>query len=136
MTTLTSTQQEDIHTYINSQWDTTVIPTLCSYIKIPNVSPIFDDNWHTNGYLEEATTLLADWAKSIDMNCQVDVLHEPDRTPLIFIEIPPTEGQGEGKENTILMYGHLDKQPPLTEDWRDGLGPYVPVIEDGKVCLC
>ncbi len=30
------------------------------------------------------------------------------------------------------MYGHLDKQPEMT-GWRDGLGPWTPVIEDGKL---
>jgi len=31
------------------------------------------------------------------------------------------------------MYGHLDKQPPLTKSWNEGLGPYTPVIKDGKL---
>lgn len=32
------------------------------------------------------------------------------------------------------MYGHLDKQPPLdNKDWDGGLGPYTPVIKDGKL---
>jgi acetylornithine deacetylase/succinyl-diaminopimelate desuccinylase-like protein len=34
---------------------------------------------------------------------------------------------------TVLIYGHMDKQPPLTEFWREGLHPYNPVIQDGKV---
>lgn len=31
------------------------------------------------------------------------------------------------------MYGHMDKQPPLTDAWASGLGPYTPVIKDGKL---
>eukprot|EP01122_Echinamoeba_exundans_P003106 TRINITY_DN1325_c0_g1_i3.p1 TRINITY_DN1325_c0_g1~~TRINITY_DN1325_c0_g1_i3.p1 ORF type:complete len:384 (+),score=108.08 TRINITY_DN1325_c0_g1_i3:732-1883(+) len=31
------------------------------------------------------------------------------------------------------MYGHMDKQPPLTDAWAPGLGPYTPVIRDGKL---
>eukprot|EP01091_Cochliopodium_minus_P017608 TRINITY_DN6948_c0_g1_i2.p1 TRINITY_DN6948_c0_g1~~TRINITY_DN6948_c0_g1_i2.p1 ORF type:complete len:384 (-),score=120.37 TRINITY_DN6948_c0_g1_i2:14-1165(-) len=31
------------------------------------------------------------------------------------------------------MYGHLDKQPPLTGEWEEGLGPYTPVIRDNKL---
>lgn len=31
-----------------------------------------------------------------------------------------------------MLYGHLDKQPPLLP-WAEGLGPYKPVIKDGKV---
>jgi len=34
---------------------------------------------------------------------------------------------------TIFYYGHYDKQPPMTEGWRKGLGPYTPVIEGDKL---
>ena len=30
------------------------------------------------------------------------------------------------------LYGHLDKQPEMT-GWRDGLGPWTPVLEDDKL---
>lgn len=30
------------------------------------------------------------------------------------------------------MYGHLDKQPPMLP-WAEGLGPYEPVIKNGKL---
>jgi len=30
------------------------------------------------------------------------------------------------------MYGHFDKQPPF-EGWREGFGPTIPVLEDGKL---
>ena len=30
------------------------------------------------------------------------------------------------------MYGHLDKQPEMV-GWREDLGPWMPVIEDGKL---
>jgi len=36
-------------------------------------------------------------------------------------------------KDTVLLYGHLDKQPPLTESWDEGLGPYTPVLKDGKL---
>ncbi len=32
----------------------------------------------------------------------------------------------------MLLYGHLDKQPEMT-GWRDGLGPWQPKYEDGKL---
>ncbi|HEX6320808.1 MAG TPA: M20/M25/M40 family metallo-hydrolase, partial [Burkholderiales bacterium] len=32
----------------------------------------------------------------------------------------------------ILVYGHLDKQPEMT-GWREGLGPWTPKLEDGKL---
>ena len=39
------------------------------------------------------------------------------RTPLIFIEIPGTA------TGTVLMYGHLDKQPEMV-GWAEGTGPW------------
>ncbi|WP_019216480.1 M20/M25/M40 family metallo-hydrolase, partial [Legionella tunisiensis] len=50
----------------------------------------------------------------------------PGRTPLLFMEVP-------GKvEQTVLLYGHLDKQPEMT-GWQEGLGPWQPVIRDGRL---
>ena len=48
------------------------------------------------------------------------------RTPVIFIDIP-----GAGAE-TVLLYGHLDKQPEMT-GWAEGTGPWEPVLKDGKL---
>ena len=50
----------------------------------------------------------------------------PKLTPLIFIEIP-----GDARE-TILLYGHLDKQPEMS-GWREGLDPWQPVIEGDRL---
>ena len=48
------------------------------------------------------------------------------RTPLIYMEIPGTG------DDTVLLYGHLDKQPEMT-GWRDGLSPWTPVREGDKL---
>jgi len=45
------------------------------------------------------------------------------------VDVPATDG----RDKTVLMYGHMDKQPPLTQDWREGLHPYIPVIENGRL---
>ena len=57
---------------------------------------------------------------------QCEIVRLPGRTPLIFMDIP-----GDN-DDTILMYGHLDKQPEMV-GWADGLGPWVPVIKDDKL---
>ena len=49
----------------------------------------------------------------------------PGRTPLIFIDVP-------GSGDTVLLYGHLDKQPEFT-GWHEGLGPWEPVIRGGRL---
>ena len=50
----------------------------------------------------------------------------PGRTPLIYMEIPGDV------DATVLLYGHLDKQPEMT-GWRDGLGPWEPVINGDRL---
>jgi hypothetical protein len=52
---------------------------------------------------------------------KLEVVRMDGRTPVLFIEVPPT---GNSKE-TVLMYGHLDKQPEMV-GWREGYGPWVP----------
>jgi len=47
---------------------------------------------------------------------------------VIFIEVP---GTGTG-DDTVLLYGHLDKQPEMS-GWWDGFGPWKPVIKDDKL---
>ena len=32
----------------------------------------------------------------------------------------------------MLLYGHLDKQPPM-HGWSEGLGPWTPVVRDGRL---
>ncbi len=54
----------------------------------------------------------------------------PGRTPLIVVEVPPTGGGAA--DDTVLLYGHLDKQPEM-EGWREGLGPWTPVLEGDRL---
>lgn len=112
---------------ITQQWDNDIIPQLVNYIKIPNKSPMFDPNWEENGYMSEAMNLLINWCKKQPIKDQkMQLLEEKGRTPLLLIDIP---GQ---IEETILLYGHMDKQPEMV-GWREDLGPWKPVIEDGKL---
>jgi acetylornithine deacetylase/succinyl-diaminopimelate desuccinylase-like protein len=111
-------------TSIDDVWTRSAVPTLERYIRIPNQSPLFDPNWKRNGYMQQAVKLARDWVEQQGFRAEV---HEIEgRTPLLFVEV---EGDAS---STILMYGHLDKQPPMT-GWETGLGPWTPVLRDGKL---
>lgn len=119
--------QQSVQAFVDGKWDDEIVPELVEYIRIPAKSPAFDPDWEENGYIEQATQHVFDWCARQDvagMTCEIVRL--PGRTPLIFMEIP-----GEG-DDTVLMYGHLDKQPEMT-GWADDLGPWKPVIKDGKL---
>ena len=81
--------------------------------------------------MEEAVQLVREWcaARPID-GLTVDVHRIPGRTPLIVAEVPASNPALA--ERTVLLYGHLDKQPEMT-GWRDGLGPWTPVIEGDRL---
>src|SRR5262249_57254284 len=61
---------------------------------------------------------------------RVEVHELPGRTPLVLCEVPAA-GTATG-DDTVLLYGHLDKQPEM-EGWRDGLGPWTPVIDGERL---
>ena len=112
---------------IDHTWDKSIIPTMSDYIKIPNKSPSFDKNWQKNGYMDQAVNLLKKWCESQPIKgMTTEVIQIDERTPLLFIEI---KGNSDDK---VLLYGHYDKQPEFT-GWRDDLGPWKPVVEDGKL---
>ena len=120
--------------WVEDTFAKSIVPTLVDYIKIPNKSPMFDPQWVETGHMEKAIDLLAGWAKAqLPEGATLEVIRLQDgnkpRTPVIFIEIPGTGGKAG---DTVMLYGHLDKQPEMT-GWRDGLGPWTPVIEGDKL---
>lgn len=127
---------DQVKRFINNIWDEEIIPELYEYIKIPNKSPVFDKNWQANGYMDEAVNLMTAWAqkKLVDIQgSSLEVIRLPERTPLIYIDIPASNGAAsKSADDCILLYGHLDKQPEMV-GWRDDLGPWQPVIEGDKL---
>jgi acetylornithine deacetylase/succinyl-diaminopimelate desuccinylase-like protein len=108
-------------------WDESIVPTLCEYVRIPNKSPNFDPEWERHGHMDQAAALLAEWCRAQPVKgMSVEIVRLEGRTPVVFVEV---EGQGD---DTVLLYGHLDKQPEF-DGWSSGLSPWEPVIRDGKL---
>ena len=115
--------------YVSDLWDDEIVPQLVEYIRIPNKSPMFDAKWVEHGHMDAAVKLMETWARSKLAKlpgATLEVVRLEGRTPLIYIEVP---GQGD---DTVMLYGHLDKQPEMT-GWADGLGPWTPVIKGDKL---
>ena len=120
-----------IQEHVNTVWDRDILGPLQEYITIPNISPAYEDRWEELGHMERAVTLVRDWcAKRSIAGMSIDVRRLPGRTPLIVIDIPAFGGAPA--DRTVILYGHLDKQPEMT-GWRDGLGPWTPVIEGNRL---
>jgi acetylornithine deacetylase/succinyl-diaminopimelate desuccinylase-like protein len=118
---------QSIFDFVDSTWDGTIVPTLTEYIAIPNKSPLFDPKWEENGHMQRAVDLIEGWCKKRAIEgLTVEVVTLPGRTPLIYMEIPGTS------DDTVLLYGHLDKQPEMT-GWAEGLEPWKPVMRGDKL---
>ena len=116
-----------VRSHTESVWTRSIVPQLCDYVRIPNKSPLFDPEWEQHGHMEAAIQLMARWCREQPIaGMTVEIRRIPGRTPVLFIEIP---GQ---VDDCVLLYGHLDKQPEFT-GWHEGLGPWEPVIRDGKL---
>jgi acetylornithine deacetylase/succinyl-diaminopimelate desuccinylase-like protein len=112
---------------VNRTWDDSIVERLTTYVRIPNKSPMFDPQWEANGHMEKAVQLMAEWCRAQPLpGARTDIRRLPGKTPLLLVDIP---GELPG---SVLLYGHLDKQPEFT-GWLPGLGPWEPVIRDGKL---
>jgi acetylornithine deacetylase/succinyl-diaminopimelate desuccinylase-like protein len=113
--------------FVDAAWDKDIVPQLVDYIRIPCKSPAFDKEWQQAGHMQRAVDLIAGWCKTQPIEgLTVEVVQLAGRTPVIYMEIP-----GEG-DDTVLLYGHLDKQPEMV-GWLDGLGPWQPVLKGEKL---
>ncbi len=117
----------DTRAFVDRFWEDEILPSLTEYIAVPNVSVLFDPDWEANGHMEEALRMgRAFMERHAPPGAELRVGRLPGRTPLLLLDCP---GEADG---TILMYGHLDKQPEMT-GWRDGLGPWKPVREGDRL---
>ena len=123
-------------TSIAQFWDASIVPTLVDYVRVPAKSPHFDKDWAKNGHIDAVVELAAEWCRKNALpGMTLEVVRLPGRTPVLFIEVPASKGRnpsGAEPAGTILLYGHLDKQPEMT-GWAEGLGPWIPVVKDGKL---
>ena len=116
-------------TEVSAAWDNAIVPQLQDYIRIPAKSPMFDADWQAHGYLDTVVRNTAAWIESQKVaGLTLEVLRLDGRTPVLFFEVAATKTS----EQTVLMYGHLDKQPEFS-GWRNDLGPWTPALQDGKL---
>lgn len=115
--------------FVDAMWTREIVPEITEYIRIPAKSPDFDPKWQANGHIDRAVDHMMRWAeaKIADIpGATIEIVRLKGRTPVIFIEAPGTIN------DTVLLYGHLDKQPEMT-GWAEGFGPWDPVLREDKL---
>ncbi|MGB6605091.1 MAG: M20/M25/M40 family metallo-hydrolase [Steroidobacteraceae bacterium] len=118
---------KQLRAHIAGTWEKSVVERLVEYIRIPNKSPMFDPQWESHGHMERAAQLMLQWCRAQPLaGMRVTLRRLAGRTPLLLADIP---GELPG---CVLLYGHMDKQPEFT-GWLPGLGPWEPVIREGRL---
>jgi acetylornithine deacetylase/succinyl-diaminopimelate desuccinylase-like protein len=123
--------------FVDERWDQDIVARLSDYIRIPAKSPAFDPGWAAHGHLERVARDALAWVLHQPVRgLQAEIVALEGRTPCLFFDAPSTRdaaatGAPAG-DQTVLFYGHLDKQPEMS-GWRTGLGPWQPVIQDGRL---
>ncbi|HEX3589484.1 MAG TPA: M20/M25/M40 family metallo-hydrolase [Pseudonocardiaceae bacterium] len=121
--TLTST--------VRTFWERDILPGLSDLVAIPAVSEAFDPDWERNGHLAAAVEHLRGWLAARDLGDPlIEIVALEGKSPVLLVDVPASAGAGDA--GTVLLYGHLDKQPPVG-GWSDGLDPWTPVVRDGRL---
>ncbi len=110
---------------IDAAWEERILPALSEYTRIPCLSPAFDPDWAERGAIAAAAGCWQAWVRDQDAALTAEIVELPGPHP------GAADRQRRHAATPIVVYGHMDKQPPLGE-WRSGLGPYEPV-RDGDL---
>jgi acetylornithine deacetylase/succinyl-diaminopimelate desuccinylase-like protein len=117
--------------WVEEYWEAQALPLLSDYIRIPNVSPAYEPEWSAQGHMDAAAQLLCEWARRRPIDgLSVELVQLDGLTPVLIAEVEASgDGAGSG---SVLLYGHLDKQPPMT-GWAEGLSPFEPTRRDDRL---
>jgi len=125
---LSSAQTQQLGDFAARAWDERIVPELKRYIEVPAKSPMFDAQWQSHGYIDHVVRAAASWVEARKVpGLKLEVVRLEGRTPVIVFEVPATKS---GSTGTVVMYGHLDKQPEFN-GWRNDLGPWTPKLDNG-----
>ncbi len=124
-------QLDAVEAFVARTWPDDIVPALERFITIPDLSPAFDTDWEAHGHVAAAVDLVVGWCRTRPIGgMTVAVEQLPGLTPVVVIEVPAF-GTADPTD-TVLLYGHLDKQPEMV-GWRDGLGPWTPVLDGERL---
>ncbi|OZM72798.1 peptidase M20 [Amycolatopsis antarctica] len=124
-------EQKTASDTVRRLWADEIVPNLSGLVEIPALSPAFDADWQAAGHLDAAIEHVRGWLAGRELpGASVDVVRLDGRSPVLLLDVPASEGAED--RGTVLLYGHLDKQPPVG-GWSEGLGPWTPVLRDGRL---
>lgn len=122
-----------IRRLVDERWTRSALPSLAEFVRIPALSPMYDASWAANGRLQAAAEHVGAWITSRALQgARIETVTLEGRSPLLLADVPATAGAVARDSGTVILYGHLDKQPPL-DGWSAGLEPWEPVLREGRL---
>jgi acetylornithine deacetylase/succinyl-diaminopimelate desuccinylase-like protein len=121
--------------YVQKHFDAEYTEGIKEFVRIPSLTPCYDENWLDNKALMRQSQHLVGFAhKQGVKGMTMKPLQDEGRSPFLIVDIAASAGSQEDakvSDFTCLFYGHMDKQP-VGEGWETD--PWDPVIkEDGKL---
>ena len=112
---------------IDQHWEDWYVKGLADFVRVPNLTPLVDPDYLTNGLCEKAMACVDDYINKLEVKGLQKKIYQPEGSvPLIVYVVEKSEGAADTQ---IMFYGHLDKQPWM-DGWREGISPIDPVIID------
>jgi len=110
---------------VEANWDSWFIPGLSDFVRVPNLTPMVDAEYLTNGLVEKSMECVDGYINKLGLKgLSKQTFKSESGLPLVCYIVEPTAGVTKN----VMVYGHLDKQPYGT-GWFDRLSPTEPTIE-------
>ena len=77
-----------ISEFVSTMWESSILPTLEDYIRIPNKSPAFAPDWQALGHMQAAVEHLQAWVQDCGVRGLTQrIVALPERTPVLPTQI-------------------------------------------------
>lgn len=92
--------------FIDAQFEPFFVKNLQDFVRCPNLTPMVDPNYQTNGLVQKAMELVDNAIKGLGIKgLHHHVIQPAGMNPLIVYIVDPSEGASKN----VMLYGHLDK---------------------------
>jgi acetylornithine deacetylase/succinyl-diaminopimelate desuccinylase-like protein len=108
---------------VEAGWDKWV-EGLADFVRVPNLSPMVDPEFLTNGNTEKAMEVVDQYAKSLNIEGLVRHVIKPEGSSNLIVYVHESDGPN------CMFYGHLDKQPH-GDGWDEDKHPTNPTFQNG-----
>jgi len=113
-----------VNKVMDELWESWYVKGLGDFVRVPNLTPMVDSEYLTNGKLEQAIDLVDSYVNKLEIAGISRKIYKNDKgMPLITYVVEPSEGV----TRNVMVYGHIDKQP-YGEGWDADKAPTDPVI--------